>query len=749
MKRIDVLICDDDKRMLTMSKEYLNRIDPSLNVTCVNTVDAAIEVVDSQHIDLIVSDYQMPDRDGLDLLRYLRIEKQNYIPFIIFTGQSREEVAIEALNLGASRFIQKGVDIKAQYNLLARIINQEYLNYQTQENLKISLKNYQKLFEQSMDAIFLIDLDSRSFIDVNQNAVKLLGYTKNELLKMTVNDINLPEFEEKYREANKKMLEEGSNKFENVHVHKDGTHIPVEISSNLIEFGNRRVTQANVRDLTASKKLEGQLQRTEESHRMLIQRITEGIVIDDADANFKFVNDSMCELIGYSREELLDKNVYDFLDEENKQILSYQHTRRKQGETDSYELAFTRKDGTTVPTIVSPKAIIEEGEYAGSFAAITNISKLKMTEELLRKEQQTAQKYLDIAGEIIVILDPQANVKLINKKGAEILGYTEDEIIGTNWIDNYIPESMRKEMTDVFHKFTANDVQLVEKYQNPVLTKDGSERIIMWHNEIIGDNHLDAASISSGIDLTDLILAQNERDKAFEETEFLHELLRHDVKNKTIIAEGYLSLIMETAQFTDDEKIKLEHAISSIQSSIDLISNIQYIRLINKEEERLDLHLSYVIEEVVQSLTHLAEKKQISFNCKPIPSEVVITAGSLINELFSNIIENAIVHSRGSLIQIVCDCEDEYVTVKIDDDGIGISERIEGKVFDKKVKGVNSDGSGLGLYLVRKIAENYSGEIKHGKSKLGGTCFEVKLLRKVKVHNLEDMKRRINQSENA
>ena len=250
MSKIDVLICDDDKRMLTLSKEYLNRIDPSLNVTCAETVDKAIELVDTKHIDVIVSDYQMPDRDGLDLLRHLRIEKENYIPFIIFTGQSREEVAIEALNLGANQFIQKGVDIKAQYNLLARIINQEYLNYQTQENLKISLKNFQKLFEKSMDAIFLFDMDSRMFIEVNQNAVNLLGYTKQELLRMSVNDINLPDFEDNYKQSSEKMINGGSAKFENTHVHKDGTHIPVEISSNMIDFGSRRVTQAIVRDLS-------------------------------------------------------------------------------------------------------------------------------------------------------------------------------------------------------------------------------------------------------------------------------------------------------------------------------------------------------------------------------------------------------------------------------------------------------------------------------------------------------------------
>ena len=124
---MDVLFCDDDKRMLKLSKEYLNNIDPSLNIICVNSVPEAIDVISSQKIDLIVSDYQMPDRDGLELLRYLRIEQQNYVPFIIFTGQSREEVAIEALNLGATRFLQKGVDVKAQYSLLARIINQEFL----------------------------------------------------------------------------------------------------------------------------------------------------------------------------------------------------------------------------------------------------------------------------------------------------------------------------------------------------------------------------------------------------------------------------------------------------------------------------------------------------------------------------------------------------------------------------------------------------------------------------------------------
>ncbi|MBI2843125.1 MAG: PAS domain S-box protein [Armatimonadetes bacterium] len=113
--------------------------------------------------------------------------------------------------------------------------------------------------------------------------------------------------------------------------------------------------------------------------------------------------------------------------------------------------------------------------------------------ELVRAQRNLAQQYLDIAGVIIVAIDAKERVTLINKKGAEVLGYTEPEIIGKNWFDSFIPERMREDIRSVFRKLMAGDIEPVEYFENPVVTKSGEERLIAWHNAVIrdegGENH--------------------------------------------------------------------------------------------------------------------------------------------------------------------------------------------------------------------------------------------------------------------
>lgn len=128
----------------------------------------------------------------------------------------------------------------------------------------------------------------------------------------------------------------------------------------------------------------------------------------------------------------------------------------------------------------------------------------KQAEEVLRKEKDKAQKYLDVAKVIMVAIDAKRKVTLINKKGCEVLGYKEEEIIGKDWFDNFIPERIRDELKDVFVGLIAGEIKPFENYENPILTKSGEKRIISWHNTILKDDKGKIiASLSSGEDITE------------------------------------------------------------------------------------------------------------------------------------------------------------------------------------------------------------------------------------------------------
>ncbi len=124
------------------------------------------------------------------------------------------------------------------------------------------------------------------------------------------------------------------------------------------------------------------------------------------------------------------------------------------------------------------------------------------TEELTR-EMETAQRYLDVAGVMFVVIGADQRVQLINKRGCDILGYPEDEVTGKNWFENFLPVRLRNEVKDVFDMLMRGELDPVEYFENPVLTKDGKERIIAWRNAIIYDGAgKPAATLSSGEDIT-------------------------------------------------------------------------------------------------------------------------------------------------------------------------------------------------------------------------------------------------------
>ncbi len=129
--------------------------------------------------------------------------------------------------------------------------------------------------------------------------------------------------------------------------------------------------------------------------------------------------------------------------------------------------------------------------------------------------------FLEVAGVMFVGLDANGKVTLINRKGCDILGWTEEEIIGKNWHNHFLPKAVRVDVKSVFRKLMKGQVQPVEYFENPIKSKDGTEHTIAWHNTILKDRDGKiAGTLSSGEDIT-------ERKKAVEALQRNQELLKN------------------------------------------------------------------------------------------------------------------------------------------------------------------------------------------------------------------------------
>jgi len=131
---------------------------------------------------------------------------------------------------------------------------------------------------------------------------------------------------------------------------------------------------------------------------------------------------------------------------------------------------------------------------------------VKQTPEGTHRETDRARTFLDIAGVMIVAISPEQTVSLINKKGCEVLGYAEDEILGKNWFDHFLPEEIREDVRSVFVNLIKGKMgEPVEYYENPIVTSSGEERLIAWHNSYLRDEDGTILStLSSGEDITEV-----------------------------------------------------------------------------------------------------------------------------------------------------------------------------------------------------------------------------------------------------
>lgn len=136
----------------------------------------------------------------------------------------------------------------------------------------------------------------------------------------------------------------------------------------------------------------------------------------------------------------------------------------------------------------------------------------------LAAESRRAQEYLDVAGVILLVLDPDERIALINKKGCAVLGYAEGELIGRNWFDTCIPERIREDLRRMFRGMVQGTADPVEYFENPIVTRAGAERIVAWHNVLLRDPDGGViGTLSSGEDVTERRRSEEELQRTLKE----------------------------------------------------------------------------------------------------------------------------------------------------------------------------------------------------------------------------------------
>ncbi len=393
----------------------------------------------------------------------------------------------------------------------------------------------------------------------------------------------------------------------------------------------------------------------------IIQSATDGIISIDARGRMVLVNQAAAKLFGYPKAEMLGQSINMLMPAHHAQqhdnyIARYMKTGEAQIIGIGREVMAQRKDGSQFPIRLSISEV-EMGERRLFTGIVHDLTQQKTAESALQREKERAQRYLNIANTIIVILDRDGKIKLLNDKGRKILEVEPNEAIGKDWVDHFIPDNYRSEVKVVFRALM--DGRDIEYYENYVQSASGKQHLVAWHNTLLRDDNGEiTGTLSSGIDISaqreaeDRIIRLNQEleKRVAARTEELAEVvnqllginkqLKHEIKERETAEaalktkEKQLTTALEKekelnelkSRFVSMASHEFRTPLSTILSSADLIEAYQ-----KEEQQKKRLRHTQRIKTSVANLTSILndflslsrlEEGKLSFN----PSEFELTA---------------------------------------------------------------------------------------------------------------------------
>ena len=289
----------------------------------------------------------------------------------------------------------------------------------------------------------------------------------------------------------------------------------VQEMTQLLSDENGQVSRVigTVQDITERKRAEEALKQSEEKYRTYVENSPLGIFIANAEARYIDVNQAACRMLGYTRQELLKLSIPEIASPDLPPEDLESFAELKQSGKIDIETRLRRKDGSDIHIALSAVKLSDDR----FMAFCSDITQRKLAEKALQESKETAERYLNIAAEIIISLDTAGNITLLNESGHRLLGYKSGELIGKNWFTTCLPNNIVKDVSIVFDKIMHGEITEVENYENQVITKDGSTKTILWHNSILNDKKGNVTGLlSSGEDITE----RKQVEEALKESEY-------------------------------------------------------------------------------------------------------------------------------------------------------------------------------------------------------------------------------------
>ena len=593
--------------------------------------------------------------------------------------------------------------------------------------LRQSEERYRMLFEEAPDGILIVDGSNR-IVMANSVIHQMTGYTSEELIGRSPLDFVAPE---DLVGRPPRPLEEikvpGSMKRERTLVHKNGSRLNVIISSSYMPDGQ---FQYIIQDISERKRMEDALKASEEKFAKSFQSSPDAITISSIEAGeFIEVNDGFCHMSGYTRDEALGRsaeelNIWEDVNQRRKMVAIL----HREGMVRDFETILRRRNGEPLNCLLS----VEPVEISGQKYMIViarDVTERKRMEQELRLSEERYRLVSSVISDYTFsnVQNENGDIVLNWVAGAfeQISGYTFEEFNARGgWVSTVHPDDLEKDTHDM--ELLRHNQQVISEIRT--IHKDGTTRWVKSYAHPVWDEKKNQlVGIYGAVqDITDRKRIEYERENLIRDLEAKNQELEqftytvsHDLKAPIITIKGFLGFLAEDARTGNVQRVEADiHRINEATDRMhelltDLLELSRIGRLMNAPES---ISFKSLAEDAVEILDGRLRERGVEMVVKG-ENALVYGDRQRLLEVVQNLMDNAakfMGDQPSPVIEIGQEgqAENGYATFFVRDNGIGIALEFHERIFglfnrlDPK-----TEGTGIGLSLVKRIVEFYGGRV--------------------------------------
>lgn len=772
LSKVAILLVDDEQHFLTATKIYLKKRREDYHIESCLSATEALDLVEKNSFDVIISDYQMPNMTGLDFLKEL-VERGNTSTFIIFTGKGREEVAMEALNLGADYYLQKGGSPNSQFAELINLIDRSIAKKETEKELRESELKYRSFVESFQGIAFRRRMNGKPLFF--HGAVKeITGYTEKEFIMGNPlwEEIILPEDLKELKTSGKGIysISEGltSREYRIVRKDKEVRWIREYLKKISGTAEKPTIVQGTIHDISEHKKVDEERERYLQELQLLNETIIRVSRMED--------NDEICQLIAKTVHSL-NKKAHIFVSLFDKDIGAIR-VRAIEGLTEK-ELRLIisifgeiNEQSAYYDEIDEEVKLYTTGKIEYIPGGLDHLTAGKISPESLEKIEKTILWGGDYSAYSIGFAledKPYGGISLLLPEGSEVQHRTAIETLASHISIVMQHKQVEDQLKMIEHRLNAflnssSDLIFLKDnhFKHLIVNEAYCQFLGKKEEEIIGktDFELLPEKLAKQCRKSDqqvlekqkmVIVEETSNDKYFETQKFPVKLSTGEIGIGGIIREiTEKKRILQSLQlhhnFVQEERDELEAFASTVAH--DIRSKLQIISAYNElnNETKYTVKIDRQIKEInrfLEKLLHLAKQGKILGNLEIIDlndllKELIESFHSLapglkivkkelpsirgdpikIRQVFENLLLNVVKHAEASTVIVSAEEKGEGYLIIMQDDGKGISQKQQQRILDTLA---NREHTASGLLIVTKIIEAHKGKINFESTEGEGT----------------------------